>query len=197
MTAMNCIVDAGVNDMPSTRSTSTAFLLAILLLAAASTVTAYAQASPSSVPPEGALSEAGPTTDRLGCVLHGHIYTCNFGAFHHAFHRAKTISVEASPRDRAALSQLQELVGQLNRSVAPEGQGDLIFSVLPIDNGAILVGPADLDLATLRIYERGPEGGHGELVWSETYRGQADHPWPSTVHALLMQFRDRMKMRKQ
>jgi len=179
--------------MTSTRSISRT--LAILFLAATASLAARAQGSSSSVPPEGATSDAGPTTDRAGCVLHGSVYTCNFGAFHHAFHHAKTISVEASPRDRAALSQLEELVPQLNRSVAAEGQGDLIFSVLPIDHGAITIGPADVELATLRIYERGSEGAHGELVWSETYRGQADHPWPSTVHALLMQFRDRMKMR--
>jgi hypothetical protein len=154
-----------------------------------------AQATTSSEPPSGAPAIAGPTIDRAGCVLNGHIYICNFGAFHHVFHHAMTIAVEASPRDHAAQTQLGELAGALNRTVAPVNDADLIFSILPIDNGGVIIGPADVDLATLRIYARGAEGAHGELLWAETYRGQADHPWPATVHALIRQFQDRMAKR--
>jgi hypothetical protein len=154
-----------------------------------------AQAPTSSVPPAGAESDIGPTTDRAGCVLDGHTYICSFGGFHHAFHRSKTIAIEASPRDRGALAQLNDLVVALDRTVAPAGQGDLIFAVLPVDHGGVMIGPGDVDMATLRIYRQGPDGTHGEMLWAETFRGPGDRPWPATVHALLMQFKARMVKR--
>jgi hypothetical protein len=182
-----------MNATTAKMKTNTVLPLAgVLLVALMLPLAVFAQASTASVPPGGAPSPEVEPTDKAGCVLDHHNYTCNFGAFHHMFHRAKTIAVEASPRDRASLTQLTELVGAINRSVAPAGQADLIFTILPIDHGGVIIGPADLDLATLRIYEQAADGSHGELLWAETYRGQADRPWPATVHALIRQFQDRM-----
>jgi hypothetical protein len=172
-------------------------LLSGLLLGAMLPLAAVAQAPTSSEQPTGVPSPEIESTDRAGCVLDHHTYTCNFGAFHHMFHRSKTIAIEASPRDHAALSQLTELVAALNRTVAPDGQGELVFTVLPLDHGGVIIGPGDVDMATLRVYEQGSDGAHGELLWVETYRGQSDRPWPATVYALIRQFHDRMvKWRK-
>jgi hypothetical protein len=167
-------------------------MLGVLLVAMMLPLGGFAQASTATVPPGGAPSPEEPATDKAGCVLDHHTYTCNFGGFHHVFHHAKTISIEASPRDQASLTQLTELVGAINRTIAPTGQADLIFTVLPIDHGGVIIGPGDVDLATLRVYEQAPDGSRGELLWAETYRGQADRPWPATVHALIRQFQDRM-----
>ena len=183
-----------MNDSAATKRLNSVFP-AIVLAAMMLPVACIAQAPTSSVPPEGAPSDIGPTTDRAGCVLNGHAYICSFGGFHHAFHRSKTIAIEASPRDQAALAQLNDLVVALNRTVAPAGQGDLIFAVLPVDRGGVMIGPGDMDMATLRIYEQGPDGTHGEMLWAETFRGPGDRPWPATVHALLRQFQQRMAKR--
>jgi hypothetical protein len=164
----------------------------VLLVAMMLPLAGFSQASTATVPPGGAPSPEVEATDKAGCVLDHHTYTCNFGGFHHVFHRAKTISIEATPRDNASLSQLTELVGAINRSIAPAGQADLIFTVLPLDHGGVVIGPGDVDLATLRIYEQAADGSRGELLWAETYRGQADRPWPATVHALIRQFQERM-----
>jgi hypothetical protein len=184
-----------MNDITAKSGLNGVWLAGIVLAAMMLPMVGLAQAPTSSVPPGGDSSEVGPTTDRAGCVLDGRNYVCSFGGFHHMFHRSKTIAIEASPRDQAALAQLNELVLALNRTVAPAGQGDLIFAVLPIDHGGVIIGPGDVDMATLRIYEQGPEGAHGELLWAETYRGQSDRPWPATVHALLRQFQERMAKR--
>jgi hypothetical protein len=184
-----------MNDSAAKKRLNSVVLCGVVLAAMMFSVGCVAQAPTSSVPPGGESSEPGPTTDRAGCVLDGRNYVCSFGGFHHVFHRSKTIAIEASPRDQAALTQLNELVVALNRTVAAAGQGDLIFAVLPIDHGGVIIGPGDVDMATLRIYDQGPDGTRGEMLWAETYRGQADRPWPATVHALLRQFQERMAKR--
>ena len=184
-----------MNDT-ATKKLHSVFLPGIVLAAMMVPMACVGQAPTSSVPPAGASSDVGETTDRAGCVLDGHTYLCSFGGFHHAFHRSKTIAIEASPRDRAALSQLNDLVVALNRTVAPAGQGDLIFAVLPVDHGGVIIGPGDIDMATLRIYEQGTDGTHGEMLWAETFRGPGDRPWPATVHALIQQFQERMAERR-
>ncbi len=184
-----------MNDTTAKKRLNGVWLSGIVSAAMMLPVAGLAQAPTSSVPPGGESSEPGPTTDRAGCALDKHTYVCSFGGFHHVFHRSKTIAIEASPRDQAALAQLNELVVALNRTVAPAGQGDLIFTVLPIDHGGVIIGPGDVEMATLRIYEQGPDGTRGEMLWAETYRGQADRPWPATVHALLRQFQERMAKR--
>jgi hypothetical protein len=184
-----------MNDTATKKRANAVVRSGIVLAAMMVPLACLGQAPTSSVPPEGASSDVGPTTDRAGCVLDHSTYICSFGGFHHAFHRSKSIAIEATPRDRAALAQLNDLVVALNRTVAPAGQGDLIFAVLPVDHGGVIIGPGDVDMATLRIYEQGPEGTHGEMLWAETYRGQGDRPWPATVHALIQQFQERMAKR--
>src|SRR5665213_2703735 len=104
-------------DMTAKKRLSGVWLSGIVLAAMVLPVACAAQAPTSSVPPAGAESDIGPTTDRAGCVLQNRTYICSFGGFHHAFPRSKTIAIEASPRDRAALAQLNDLVVALDLSL--------------------------------------------------------------------------------
>src|ERR1700744_5107587 len=98
-----------MNDLATKKKLHSVFLPGIVLAAAMLPVACMAQAPTSSVPPEGAASDVGPTTDRAGCVLDHRTYICSFGGFHHAFHRSKSIAIEAKPRARAAPAQLNGL----------------------------------------------------------------------------------------
>lgn len=129
-----------------------------------------------------------------GCTLQKQVYTCDWQAFAHQLHRAQSISIETQSMDRFTARQLRDLVGELGKSVAPDGQqGDLTFLLIPLQSTGVHIGPAGERLATLRIYA--PEPGHarGKLLWAETYTGDPDRPWPATVHALILQFQDRMQ----
>ena len=165
----------------------------ILLSALFAPITAalHAQAPTSTQQPEGApLPDAA-----IACPYDGKHYICSFAHFHKAFHQATTIAIEASPRDKAAIAQIREFLEAHHKDISSTNP-DLTITLLPIDHGAIVMGPADVDLATLRIYNRAKDGVHGDLIWEENYRGQADLPWPSTVHALLMQFAARFPRKK-
>ncbi|HTV09476.1 MAG TPA: hypothetical protein VMD97_10575 [Candidatus Aquilonibacter sp.] len=129
-----------------------------------------------------------------GCTLEKQIYTCDWRAFVDQLHQAHSISIETQPMDRFTARQLRELVRKLGKIVAPKGQqGDLTFLIIPMQSTGVHIGPAGEALATLRIYA--PSAGHarGELLWAETYTGDPDWPWPATVHALIEQFRDRIR----
>lgn len=146
----------------------------------------------------GLLTASGTSSaqDNAGCTLKKQMYTCNWQAFVHRLDKAKSISVEAQPMDRFTARQLRELAGELGKSVAPaDQQGDLTFLLIPMQPTGVHIGPAGETLATLRIYAPTPENPRGTLVWAETYAGQPDRPWPSTVHALIEQFHDRMQKR--
>jgi hypothetical protein len=155
----------------------------------------HGQATTSSTSPTNqAAAPAGPPS---GCTLKGKTYSCNIGLFRRILRQAKTVAVEGGPKDTAVVSQLTELAQNLHKPVVDKGQNpDLYFVVLPIDSNGIVIGPNDTDLATLRVYATAPEGGHGQLLWSETYRGQADRAWALTVRALVQQFEDRLQQHR-
>jgi hypothetical protein len=67
----------------------------------------------------------------------------------------------------------------------------LTFLLIPVDPDGIVIGPADRELATLRVYGPGADGQHGPRLWAETFSGQPGMPWPSVVHALIVQFQGR------
>lgn len=140
----------------------------------------------------GSQSQAGAESSS-GCSLNGKTYICNLEQFLRSFRRTKTVALENAPRDRAAEKQLHELAATLGKSVVPNAQADAYLVLLPADNNSVTFGPADSDLATLRVYAANPEGSRGQLLWSETYRGQDDRPWPLVVRALVLQFEDRFK----
>lgn len=129
-----------------------------------------------------------------GCTLHNQLYTCDWQTFLHQMDKAKSVSIETQSVDRFTKRQLRQLVGELGKTVAADGQqGDLTFLVIPLPATGMHIGPAGEPLATLRIYAPRPGNARGELLWAENYSGDPDRPWPATVHNLIQQFRDRIQ----
>lgn len=128
------------------------------------------------------------------CTLEKQVYTCDWQAFAQRLNKAKSVSIETHQIDRFTARQMRELVGELGKSVAADGQqGDLTMLLIPMESTGIHIGPAGEPLATLRIYAPLPGAPRGTLLWAETYTGQPDRPWPMTVHALIEQFKDRVQ----
>jgi hypothetical protein len=127
-----------------------------------------------------------------GCTLAKGVYTCDRASFQRTLKEAKTVAIEVRPRDRMARAQMKELVETLGKTVQPaEAPADLVFALTPDDFDGIVIGPADRELGSLRVYAPGVDGQHGALLWGETFRGQPDMPWPSVVHMLIVQFQGR------
>ena len=148
----------------------------------------------------GALVAAGgvaraQSASEAGCTLEKQIYTCNWPAFVQRLNKAHTVAIETeSSMDRFTARQLRELAGELGKTIAAEDQlGDLTFLLIPMQSTGVHIGPGGEPLATLRIYASLPGAPRGTLLWAETYTGQPDRPWPTTVHALIEQFHDRLQ----
>jgi hypothetical protein len=147
----------------------------------------------------GALVAAGglagaQTANEQGCTLVKDVYTCDWPAFVQRLDKAHTVGIETQQIDRFTAKQLRELVGELGKTVAPEDQlGDLTFLLIPMQSTGVHIGPGGEPLATLRIYASLPGTPRGKLLWAETYTGQPDRPWPSTVHSLIQQFQNRLQ----
>lgn len=134
--------------------------------------------------------KSAPTTSP-GCGVLKGVTTCNWPAFRHALHNAHVIAVEHGKIDRFTGRQLAELAKRLGKTVAsPDQPGDLTFVIVPTGEHGIDVGPADQPILKLEIYS-GPTS-TGDLIWSETYHGDPDRPWPSSVHSVIDQFEARL-----
>ena len=134
------------------------------------------------------------SANEQGCTLVKEVYTCDWAGFVQRLDKAKSVAVETQQLDRFTAKQLRELVGELGKTVANEDQlGDLTMLLIPLQSTGVHIGPAGEPLATLRIYASLPGTPRGTLLWAETYTGQPDRPWPSTVHSLVEQFHDRLQ----
>ncbi len=131
-----------------------------------------------------------------GCVQQRGSYLCNWSSFKLAFERAHTVAVETGPMDRSTATQVKTLVGELGKAEVASGHSaDLTMIVVRSDTAGMNIGPADHELATLRVYAPNENSSRGTLLWAETYRGQGDRPWPSQMHALIEQFQGRFGKR--
>jgi hypothetical protein len=143
--------------------------------------------------PASPIAAGGQTP---GCTLARGVYTCDRASFQRTLKEAKTVAIEVGPRDRMARTQVKELVEALGKTAEPaESAADLTFVLAPADPDGVVIGPADQELGSLRIYAPGVEGQHGALLWGETFKGQPDMPWPSVVHMLIVQFQGRFEKR--
>ena len=134
-------------------------------------------------------AQAQGSANPEGCTLAKGVYTCNRPQFVKSLRAARTVSIETQPMDRVAAAQLRDMLAAIGKTAVPlETSGDLIMLLIPADRNAVLVGPGQIELATLRVYALGPNGSRGSLLWAETYTGEADRPWPTTVRALIQQF---------
>ncbi len=126
-----------------------------------------------------------------GCVLSKGEYVCNWSSFKLRLDRSRTVAIETGPLDRSTAHQIGTLVAELGKQRSPDGQGaDLTMVIRPVEPSGVNLGPADHELATLRVYAPGDGAAHGTLLWAETLKGQGDRPWPAQVHALISQFQD-------
>jgi hypothetical protein len=126
-----------------------------------------------------------------GCGVLDNVTTCNWHAFHHLLDRANVVAVEHGNLDRNTGNQLVELAEHLGKTLAsPNHPGDLTFLIVPATEHGIDIGPADQPILDLKIYN-GPTSS-GQLLWVETFRGDPDRPWTSSVHAVIEQFEARL-----
>lgn len=101
-------------------------------------------------------------------------------------HDARTIAIQAPPRDRVAQAELGRLVHDLGKQLAPpHGAADLTLILTQPQPSGVEIGPGDRDLATLQVYS----GRTGQLIWVQRVRGQGNKPWPAIVGETLEQFR--------
>ena len=132
---------------------------------------------------------------QAGCEQRGDAYVCDWKSFQQTLSRAHTVGVVGDRIERYTAVQLRHLATELGKSEATgEERAGLTFSVEDPPKSGIAYGPMDHPLAELCIYDNRLEGPN-KLVWVETFRGQADRPWQSTVHAVIAQFEERFKKR--
>ena len=161
---------------------------ALLVVLATPTLPCYAAAQQTRVAPDA------------GCVQHNGGYVCNWSNFKLAFDRARTVAIETGRMERSTAAQLRTLVAALGKTPSEGASADLTLMVLPAEPTGVNVGPADHDLATLRVYAPSGDSSSGDssrrvLLWAETLRGQGARPWPAEVHALITQFQERFPKR--
>ncbi len=156
---------------------------ALLVVLATPTLPCYAAAQQTRVAPDA------------GCVQHNGGYVCNWSNFKLAFDRARTVAIETGRMERSTAAQLRSLAAALGKTPSEGASADLTLMVLPAEPTGVNVGPADHDLATLRVYAPSRDSSRGVLLWVETLRGQGDRPWPAEVHALITQFQERFPKR--
>lgn len=125
------------------------------------------------------------------CTVEKQAATCDWRSFREQLASAHLMRAEYNERDRAAGSQLKELVMDLGKTVADQaGTADLTIKVVPASESGVDVGLADEEILQLLVYSGNDS--KGPLVWVETYNGQKDRSWPANVHAAIQQFRERI-----
>ena len=126
------------------------------------------------------------------CTEHGNTWDCDHHSFDQLLRAAKTISIQVPRIDAGSSKQLQQLATSLGKTVQ-SGSADLLFVLTSPDPNGVYFGPSDRKLATISIYYKSSSPDPGQLIWSESYFGQPDTPWPTTAHAVIEQFRKSVK----
>ncbi len=173
-------------------------LFALLLLAAPALAQAPAKLRTSNpylssfAAGEGSASPA----DLPACTLDGKTYHCSKPAALQALAAAHTIALVSQPANHASDAALASLAQVLDKAaVFPDAPHDLTLRLTPIEPAGVTVGTGSIDLAMLNLFVAVPGNPTAKLLWSETYTGDPDLPWPSVVHALTRQFRTRLGLK--
>jgi hypothetical protein len=121
----------------------------------------------------------------------GNHFNCNREGFQRVFVTARTVRIDTSRIDVYGADKMRALMTGLGKTIVlPEQQPDLIVELSYVDRGGrIDVGPASISLASLKVYQPATGGGR-HMVWSETWDGQDERPWPAIVGDLSRQFHD-------
>jgi hypothetical protein len=117
-------------------------------------------------------------------------FQCNREAFVKRLAEAHVIRTDTGRMDLFAKERTGQLVEKLGKQVAgPDQHADLVFEIDAIDrNGRINVGPGDIPLVRLNVYDPAEGDGNRHLIWVETLDGQPDVPWAADVVELLKRF---------
>ena len=126
-----------------------------------------------------------------GCTKQQQTYVCNWEGFRADLSTAATVAIRSERLDPYTGVQLKDLAKSLDKKIV-EKDADLGFEVVPVDSNGVRVGPGDEALVELRVYAKTPLTNRYDPVWVETYTGQADRPWATTVHAVIEQFQERI-----
>jgi len=128
----------------------------------------------------------------IGCSNDKNHYSCDKARFTKALNAARVVAVETHPLNQVSAGALERLARELGKSVQ-SGSADLIFELGALDPDGIYIGPNDRELASLRVFQPGPKGERGQLLWVESFIGQPDMPWPMVVHGVILQFKNEFK----
>ncbi len=181
------------------RPTPMSHALLLLLLTG---VPALAQAPADLYPTKPNLSSfaagggsASPPNDPA-CTLEGKTYHCSKSSALQALAAARTIALVSQPANHASDAALLSLAHALDKSVvSPDAPHDLTLRLTPIEPAGVTVGSGTIDLAMLNLFAAAPGDPIGRLLWSETYNGDPDMPWPSIANALTRQLRSRLGLK--
>ena len=145
-----------------------------------------------------ASAQQAPTATTLAdlpaCTLQGKNYLCSKPALQQALAAAHTVSLVSQPANHASDAALASLAKSLDKSIVA-GPADLTLRLTPIEPAGVSVGANTVDLAMLNIFLAAPGDPTSKLLWSETYNGDPDMPWPSIVRALTRQFKARLGLK--
>lgn len=163
----------------------TSFQLLLLL-----SPTAHAQTPPASQAPAGAAP-----LDLPACTLQGKNYLCSKPYLQQALAATHTVAIVSQPANHASDAALASLARSLDKTIAggdAASPAQLTFRLTPVEPAGVTVGAGAVDLATLNIFIAAPGNPTARLLWSETYNGDPDLPWPAVVNALTRQFKSRL-----
>lgn len=145
------------------------------------------------------VSIAQPLASIPACTLEGKTYLCSKPNLQQALAAAHTVALVSQPANHASDAALVSLARSLDKTVSPEtlagteaNPADLTFRLTPIEPAGVTVGAGSIDLAMLNIFVAAPGNPTSRLLWSETYTGNPDMPWPSIARALILQFKQHL-----
>lgn len=152
--------------------------------------TAHAQKTPASQAPVGIAP-----LDLPSCTLQGKNYLCSKPNLQQALAATHTVAIVSQPANHASDAALASLARSLGKTTAngdAASSAQLTFRLTPVEPAGVTVGAGTVDLATLNIFVAAPGDPTARLLWSETYNGDPDLPWPAVVNALTRQFKSRL-----
>ena len=138
-----------------------------------------------------------PSLDDLpACTLQNKTYTCTRSSLDQALARTRTVALVSQPANHASDAALASVARSLGKTVVPASdQPDLTLRLTPIAQVGVTLGTGTADLAMLNVFLSTPGDPTHKLLWSETYTGDPDTPWPSTAYALARQFKNHLAKR--
>jgi hypothetical protein len=151
----------------------------------------------SSFLPLSALAQAPGTglEDLPACTLQGRNYRCSKPNLQQVLAAAHTVALVSQPANHASDAALASLAKALDKTVvlaSSQQTADLTLRLTPIEPAGVSVGMGATDLAMLNIFLAAPGDPTHKLLWSETYNGDPNLPWPSVVNALTRQFKSHL-----